>query len=298
VPFALATDTGGSARIPAAFCGVTGLRPTQGRYPAGGTIPISSTRDTPGVIARSVQVLAAVDAVLAGGGPLAPRDPAQVRLGLPREHFHADLDEDVAAAIEGALDRLRARGVQVVERDVPRVGELDERAGFPIALGEAARELAAYARSAGTTLAALAAAAASADVRAILAGLVAEPVPEAAYREARALLPALRAAYAQAFAGDAVDAVDALAFPTVPVPPPPAGVFDVVHHRGRELPLFPTLTRNTSPASLAGLPAVTIPVPVAPGRPPVGLELDGPPGADRALLAVAATLERALAPEG
>lgn len=82
VPFALATDTGGSATIPAAWCGVVGYRPTTGRYGAGHMVPLSATRDTVGLIARDVATVQCVDRVLVPDAEPVT-EVAPIRLGLP-----------------------------------------------------------------------------------------------------------------------------------------------------------------------------------------------------------------------
>ena len=316
-PFGLATDTGGSARIPAALCGVVGFRPTLGRYSGDGVVPLSATRDTVGVTAHTVADVALVDRVLAGTGPgtdigagagthgapgadaVASRPelprPDGLRLGVPRPLWD-DLDDGVAAVCTAALDRLQRAGVTLVDCDLAPVVRLDAVAGFPIALYEAARDLATYLTARGTTLADLADRVASPDVAAIVRGLVDDPVPEAAYRAAVDRdVPALRAAWAATLADDRLDAV---VYPTTPLPAPPVGVGDTVVLRGRPVPTFPTYARGTNPSSLAAVPALSLPAgQVADGDAaglPVGLEVDGVGGADARLLAVAAAVEALL----
>ena len=113
----LGTDTGGSVRIPCAFNGCVALRPTVGRYPAGGIAPISHTRDTAGAMAAGVADVALMDSIIKGSRPLRPVKAVplrRVRLGLVKE-FLAHLDSDTQAAFDAALERLKAAGVQVVE---------------------------------------------------------------------------------------------------------------------------------------------------------------------------------------
>src|SRR5437016_4353859 len=143
-PAGLGTDTGGSVRIPAALCGVVGLRPTKGRYSIAGIVPISHTRDTPGPMGRTVADVALLDAVETLTTPARPARLRGLRLGVPRNPFWQDLDPEVAAVMEDALHRLRALGVVLVEVDVPGVVTLDQQAGFPIALFEANLDIPAY----------------------------------------------------------------------------------------------------------------------------------------------------------
>src|SRR2546425_1137226 len=143
-PAGLGTDTGGSVRIPAALCCVVGLRPTKGRYPITGIVPISHTRDTPGPMGRTVADVALLDAVETGSMPAQAIRLRGLRLGIPRNPFWQGLDPELAAVIEDALHRLRALGVVLVEADIPAAATLDQQAGFPIALFQATTDIPAY----------------------------------------------------------------------------------------------------------------------------------------------------------
>jgi aspartyl-tRNA(Asn)/glutamyl-tRNA(Gln) amidotransferase subunit A len=100
---AIGTDTGGSTRIPAAFCGVVGYKPTKSRVPTEGAFPLSYTLDSVGPIAKSVAACAAADAVMAGDDPwtLEPAPLSGLRLGLPQGLPLKDLDQTVAAQFWG-----------------------------------------------------------------------------------------------------------------------------------------------------------------------------------------------------
>jgi indoleacetamide hydrolase len=283
---ALGTDTGGSCRIPAAWCGVVGWRPTTGRYPMDGVVPLCPTRDALGAFARGVDAIAALDMTLTGGD--AAPAVGSIRLGVPRTFFWEPLDPDVRSACDRALLRLASAGVELVEVDTGPIGELDEAAGFAIALAEVARELPRAFAAAGVDPDIAVAAIASPDVRALVSHAIAEPIPAAAYRQAiEQDRPALQRAYAAVFARHQLDAI---VFPTVPVTAPLIGQDDTVVCDGVEMPLFPTVSRNTSPGSVAGIPGISLPCGVDAQGIGVGIELDGRAGSDRRVLAIAAQL--------
>jgi indoleacetamide hydrolase len=294
VDLAVATDTGGSSRIPASFCGVVGFRPSTGRWPAAGVTPISPTRDTPGACARSVAWIDVADQIATSkSDPLAPVDVATLRLGIPRAYFWNPLDDAVAAVCEAALDRLRDAGVTLVDVDLTEYGRLDAECGFPIALFELNVHLTEWMAARGLgTLPELQPNLGSPDVAGLIAMLVAEPVPEHAYRWAiDEALPRMRQLVKDAMGSHRLDAI---AFPTSPVLPPLVGFPDTVELDGQPVPLFPTITRNTGPASIIGAPGISLPCGWANGL-PVGLEFDGAIGTDRHLLALGAAVETIVA---
>ena len=296
-PAAMGSDTGGSVRIPAALCGVAGLRPTTGRYSQAGIVPISATRDTAGPLARSVEDLALFDRVIAGEPEGLPALSLKgARIGVPRGHFFENLHPETARIAEEALAALAAAGAVLVEADMPDVPKLDEAAGFPIALYETVVDLNRYLAGHGLPIdyAALAGAAASPDVAGLLQSLTTAEgaIPESVYREALDVTrPALQAAYADWFASNDVLAA---VFPTTPLPAARIGEDETVELNGEQVPTFLTFIRNTGPSSVAGIPGVTLPAGLTADGLPVGMELDGPAGSDRALLALSAAVEEIL----
>ncbi len=302
VPAALGADTGGSCRIPAALCGCVGFRPSHGRYDQRGVVPISSTRDTLGPLARSVADVRLIDRVCAqlqgAGGPAV--ELAGLRLGVPRAYFYEHLDPDVAEATERALAELAARGAVLVERDLPDIQALNDRVSFTLVLYEVGRELAAYLyqHDAPLTLRELVAGIDSDQVRATLTAVLDEDqVSPAAYRDALVVhRPALQTAYARYF--DEHD-VSALVVPTTPVTARshrPAGDDRTIEVGGEEVDTFFTYIRNTDPPSNAGLPCLSIPSGLSRDGLPIGLELVGPRNADARLLAIGEAVEQALDP--
>lgn len=298
VPAGLGTDTGGSVRIPAALNGVVGLRPSLGRYPTEGVVPISPTRDTPGFIAATVGDVAMLDAVVTGEAAIEPADLSTVRLGLAPA-FTAPLGAEVEAVWTATLDALSQTGVTFVEVDASEIVDLNAQVSFPIALYEANGALEQYleAHETGLTIEDVVAAVVSPDVKFTYETFVlpeklpapdgslvdAEPIYTAAMEEGR---PALRAAYERLFQ-DAQ--IDALFFPTTPQ------VAAEATPQSSAPEVFGAFIRNTDPGSNAALPGLTLPA----GRGadtglPVGVELDGPPGSDRGLLAIGLTMEAIL----
>jgi Asp-tRNA(Asn)/Glu-tRNA(Gln) amidotransferase A subunit family amidase len=275
---AIGTDTGGSIRIPAAYCGVVGLKPSYGLVPVDGVFPLSPGCDHTGTLTSAVAGTADLLAVMAGisrdGGPVDPpeRDGAPATLGvLPAQLTDPSVTPEVREAVQAALDTLAAAGWQVLQIRAPWLDDLRrwERVLGVIVASDAyqvhaSRDLSQYAE--GT--------------RSLLEyGKSVTPAQYAqAQQEREELLAAIDAT---------LDGVDALAGPTVgfvaPEQDPPFGTGDD-HGEGR----------FTGPYNLTGHPAVSIPVRAA-GL-PAGLQLAGRRGGDMALLRVAAAAEHLLKP--
>jgi Asp-tRNA(Asn)/Glu-tRNA(Gln) amidotransferase A subunit family amidase len=303
VPAALAADTGGSARIPAAFCGVVGFRPSAGRYPSGGMVPISHTRDTVGPIARSVADIILLDAVLAGlKPPAAARRRADVagqpleglRLGVPESTFGTDLEPDVEACFRTVLATLEEAGAQLVPLELRPVLDLADPAGQTIALHEVADDLAKYLAGSGVsaTYAELVDGIASADVQAVFAASAklrkgGDGAYKKALKDADKALKLYRAAVEEA-------EVFAVIQPTAPVTAPEVGKDAVIELNGRELPVFETVIRHANLAGVIGLAGISLPAGTSSAGLPIGIELDTVPGADADLLWLARQVEALL----
>ena len=135
---ALGTDTGGSCRIPAAYNGIVGFKPTQRRVPLDGGIPLSFTLDSFGPLARSVACCAVLDAVLAGEAvePLRPRPIRGMRLAVPTTVVLDELEDAVAQAFERALQTLSRQGALIERIEMPEfldVGIMNSKGGFAAA---------------------------------------------------------------------------------------------------------------------------------------------------------------------
>ncbi|OFX00036.1 MAG: amidase [Alphaproteobacteria bacterium RIFCSPHIGHO2_12_FULL_66_14] len=123
---ALGTDTGGSVRIPAAVCGIVGFKPTARRVPIDGVVPLSTSLDSIGPLANSVEDCAIVDAIFAAEPISVPEAAplAGLRFAVPKHFVMEDLDPTVAKAFERALKALAAKGVKIEHIDLPQLNEL------------------------------------------------------------------------------------------------------------------------------------------------------------------------------
>lgn len=296
VTAALGTETGCSVRVPASLCGVVGFRPTVGAYPAGGVVPVSTTRDTIGLMARTVDEVWALDRVLRHPHRAEEADWApsggRVRLLAPRHPFLDGMTPELRVAFEDRLAALARVGIDVVEAELP--DEAHHHAadcGLRIALYETPSGIDRYLGSHGLPLrfAHVAARVAGPDVAAILQPLAKRPVPVEGYRHAlerRASLGRLLRRHLRRHRGDA------LVVPTASTTAPRLLPGDRIDIAGRALPAFATLVRNADLSSVLGWPAVSLPAVWDGQGLPLGIDLQSPPGTDTALLSVARTCER------
>ncbi|MFZ4285652.1 amidase [Variovorax sp. HJSM1_2] len=277
---AIGSDTGGSVRIPSALNGLAGFKPTQARVPRDGAFPLSFTFDTLGPLARNVLDCARADAVLAAQPftPLAPRAVRGLRAGVPRGLLFTQMEVAVSNAIEAALQTLARAGAQV--DDVA----LDEWLSAPFRLQERGTMIGAEASYIHHTL--MAEHAAAYDPMVLSRLRRSGTLDGAGYvgvQQARAaLLPALDAQLA---------GLDVLLLPTVPITAPSMAALadEAAFGQANNLVL-----RNPSVFNFYDLPAVSLPLPVAPGALPVGLMVVGRRGGDAVLLSLAAALEAVL----
>ncbi len=311
VPLALGTDTGGSVRQPAALCGIAGFKPTYGRFSRFGVVAFGSSLDQVGPLARSVRDLELVLEVLSGVDerdasslsepPLARNGQAALeglRIGVPAEYFGPGLDPRVRACIEAALAEFEARGARRVPLALP-LTELAIACYYVLSTAEASSNLARFdgvrygARAQGDgTLAGMLAATRGAGFgaevkRRILLGtyVLSHGYYEAWYGRAQTV----RAGIADEFRA-AFEQVDLIAAPTTPTP-----AFRLGEKNADPLAMYLSDVL-TVPASLAGLPAVSVPagwVREDERELPVGLQLIGPRGADAAVLAAARLYQEA-----
>ncbi len=293
---AVGTDTGGSIRVPAALCGIVGLKPTFGRVSVHGVIPLVHRFDHLGVLARSSADAALLLNAIAGRDPRdassaarrsedfareSARKSGRLRLGLPREYFWEHLDSDVARLAEAAVDKLARHGARV--RDV-KISGLAEgvAAANTVALVEALRyhEQAGYFPSRAAEY--------GADVRDRLEQ--GGRVGDAEYREALAVVARSRSTFAEAVAE-----VDALVAPAAPIPAPSIGASEVRAGGGR-ISVRAALVGASRPANFTGLPAIALPCGLTRDRLPAGMQLIGRAFGEVRLLQIARFYERIRGP--
>jgi len=280
---ALATvgsDTGGSIRIPAAACGIVGLKPTYGEVPLDGVVPLSPTLDHGGPLTRTVTDAWHMLQALRGDQvrrPLAALAIAGQRIAVPRPYFCDLMDDDVRASFEASLEALRGGGALVEDTKIPH-GELSGAIYLPIVFGDAAAYHA-------ETL---------------------DRSPELYTPPVRLRLELARYVlaedYVRALAGRdvltrevdaALDRCDALAMPTLPIPAPPLGAASVQVGSATE-PVRNVMLRLTQTFDLTGHPAVSLPCGRTAEGLPCGFQLVGRRGQTEELLKLAQACERLL----
>lgn len=283
---AIGSDTGGSIRIPAACCGVVGLKPTFGRVPKAGVIPLSWSLDHVGPLARGVEDAAVFLQAIAGPDPSDPTTAdapvpdflgeaghslSGLRIGVPDRHFDHLLQPSVASAVRWAMERLRDAGAVIERVAMP---SLDH--ALDVHLLTILAEAAAYhrARFPGRD------ADYGADVRAALA--LGDRISATDYLQAQR---ARRTSLVEALAVFAT--VDVLVTPTLPTEAPPIDQDTVVYPDGEEDALT-SLIRFTCPFNQTGLPAITVPSEPGDDGLPVGLQFIAPPFREARLIRVAA----------
>jgi len=283
--WALGSDSGGSCRAPAALTGCVGLRTSKGRWPAGGTPPLSPTLDTPGILARSVEDLmvgfAAIDpasrSLAALLDAIAAGSLAGLRIGVPEQHFFDECGPGVAETVHGALRQLEVNGAVLVPLPFPEAAEaaqwmadggVNVPEGYALVRSEFPEWIDTLDPSVWSRLS---------TYGAIDAGEYARRLAE--------IEPMRLRAHAR------IDGLDVVATPTTRLTAPRADeVEDLEPYRQRNM----AIGRNLMLMNLWDFPSITLPVGKALDGMPVGLQLSGRRGTDDALLGIARAAERVL----
>ena len=289
---ALGSDTGGSIRLPAAACGVTGIKPTQTRVSRYGAMPLSFTHDNVGPLCRTARDCARIMGVIAGHDPMDPtssREPVPdyeaaltgdlrgLRVGVPTTFFLDDADAPVVAAMDLALAVLAARGASVTRMPLPLMDAVAAYGGI-VSRVEAATIHAQWMRD---------------DPRAYGQHISSRmypgyAIPAPYYVEALSRRgPILRAFAAEVFAQ-----VDVLVTPTIPTCITTLAETDIDHGPPGTEYKFLAVSINTRPFNYLGLPAVSVNCGSDPNGCPIGLQIAGRPFAEARILRVADSYQR------
>jgi aspartyl-tRNA(Asn)/glutamyl-tRNA(Gln) amidotransferase subunit A len=288
---ALGSDTGGSIRMPAHFCGVTGLKTTVGRISRAGAMPLSQSLDTVGPLARSAEDCALLLALMAGADP---EDPTAVTgpvpdynaaaqqsmkgltIGVPTAFYVDDLDAEVARILDETIAVLKREGAHIVQVELPDQRQLTAACQVVLAVEAAAfhkRWMIERPQDYGPQV-----------LMRLQNGLA---IPGVSYLEAmRWRGPALSAHLA------AVAGVDAVIAPVAPVAAPTIAESDVGNSPDAEA-VIQRLTRFTRPINYLGLPSLAIPVGFTRSGLPVGMQLIGRSFDEAMLLRIGAAFQRA-----
>ncbi len=288
---ALGSDTGGSIRMPAHFCGVTGLKTTVGRISRAGAMPLSQSLDTVGPLARTAEDCAILLGLMAGAdgedptavsGPLPDYAAATtgsikgLTIGVPTAFYVDDLDAEVASVLDATIAVFKREGANIVQVELPDQRQLTGASQLVLAVEAAAfhkRWMIERPQDYGPQV-----------LMRLQNGLA---IPGVSYLEAlRWRGPAL-AAYLAAVAD-----VDAMIAPVSPIPAPTIAESDVGNGPDAEA-VIQRLTRFTRPINYLGLPALSIPTGFTRGGLPVGMQLVGRSFEEAMLLRIGAAFQRA-----
>jgi aspartyl-tRNA(Asn)/glutamyl-tRNA(Gln) amidotransferase subunit A len=288
---ALGSDTGGSIRMPAHFCGVTGLKTTVGRISRAGAMPLSQSLDTVGPLARTVVDCALLTGLMAGADP---NDPTAVggdvpdytaatggslkglTIGVPAAFYVDDLDADTARILDQTVATLKREGAKVVQVELPEQRQLTAACQFVLAVEAAAfhkRWLIERPQDYGAQV-----------LMRLRNGLA---MPAVSYLEAMRWRGPALAAHLAATAG-----VDAVLTPVAPSAAPTIAESDVGNSPDAEA-MIQRLTRFTRPVNYLGLPSLSIPAGFTATGLPVGMQLIGRPFDEATLLRAGAAFQRA-----
>lgn len=288
---ALGSDTGGSIRMPAHFCGVTGLKTTVGRVSRAGAMPLSQSLDTVGPLAQTVEDCALLLGLMAGADPedaTASTLPVPdymtatkgaikgLKIGVPSAFYVDDLDPEVGRALDETIAVLKKEGAEIVQVELPDQRQLTAACQIVLATEAAAlhkRWMIERPQDYGPQV-----------LMRLQNGLA---IPGVSYLEAMRWRGPALAAYLAAVTG-----TDAVLAPVAPVPAPTIAESDVGNSDGAEA-VIQRLTRFTRPVNYLGLPSLSIPAGFTKSGLPVGMQLIGRSFDEATLLRIGAAFQRA-----
>jgi aspartyl-tRNA(Asn)/glutamyl-tRNA(Gln) amidotransferase subunit A len=288
---ALGSDTGGSIRMPAHFCGVTGLKTTYGRISRAGAMPLSQSLDTVGPLARTAEDCALLLGLMAGADPNDPTAAAEpvpdyvaatresikgLKIGVPAAFYVDDLDPEVARILDETIAVLKREGADIVQVELPDQRQLTAACQLVLAVEASAfhkRWLIERPQDYGPQV-----------LMRLQNGLA---IPGVSYLEAMRWRGPALAAYLAAVAG-----TDAVIVPGAPVPAPTLAESDVGNGPDADA-VIQRLTRFTRPVNYLGLPSLAIPAGFTKTGLPVGMQLIGRSFDEAMLLRIGAAFQRA-----
>ena len=288
---ALGSDTGGSIRMPAHFCGVTGLKTTVGRVSRAGAMPLSQSLDTVGPLAQTAEDCALLLGLMAGADPedatastlLVPDYMAAtkgslkgLKIGVPSAFYVDDLDAEVARVLDETIAVVKRGGAEIVQVELPDQRQLSGACQLVLAAEAAAfhkRWMIERPQDYGAQV-----------LMRLQNGLA---IPAVTYLEAMRWRGPALAAYLAAVSG-----TDAVLAPVMPVPAPTIAESDVGNSDGAEA-VIQRMTRFTRPVNYLGLPSLAIPSGFTKSGLPVGMQLIGRAFDEAMLLRIGAAFQRA-----
>ncbi|MEJ1161293.1 amidase [Prosthecomicrobium sp. N25] len=289
---ALGSDTGGSIRLPASICGVTGIKGTQTRVSRHGVMPLSFSADNVGPLARTARDCARLMTVISGHDPKDPTSAAEpvpdyeayldgdvkgLRIGVPTNYFFDDVDPEIGAAFEAAMAVLKARGAEIVPVTIPHMDAITTY-GAIVSRSEGATIHAQWMRERAGDYAV--------HLNARLYGSYG--IPAVYYVEALAR----RGALLKAVAAEVFSKVQVFATPTLRWKVPTLAETDIDAGTPGAIEKFNAISINTRPMNYLGLPSVSVPCGFDSNGVPIGFQIQGRPFAEGRVLKVADAFQR------